>query len=78
MVLERAAPIDIPTVTARLLSERLRMVDHRRVSGFTTSGDVRVISADGRAVPIQVDGDYIGDAAEAVFGVWPGSLQVVA
>jgi diacylglycerol kinase family enzyme len=78
MVLERAAPIDIPTVTARLLSERLRMVDHRRVSGFTTSGDVRVVSADGRAVPIQVDGDYIGDAAEAVFGVWPGSLQVVA
>jgi diacylglycerol kinase family enzyme len=78
MVLERAAPIDIPTVTARLLSERLRMVDHRRVSGFTTSGDIRVDSADGRAVPIQVDGDYIGDAAEAVFGVWPGSLQVVA
>jgi diacylglycerol kinase family enzyme len=78
MVLERAAPIDIPTVTARLLSERLRMVDHRRVSGFTTSGEVRVVSADGRAVPVQVDGDYIGDAAEAVFGVWPGALSVVA
>jgi diacylglycerol kinase family enzyme len=78
MVLERSAPIDMPTVTARLLSERLRMVDHRRVSGFTTSGEVRVVSADGRAVPVQVDGDYIGDADEAVFGVWPGSLQVVA
>jgi diacylglycerol kinase family enzyme len=54
------------------------MVDHRRVSGFTTSGEVRVVSADGRAVPVQVDGDYIGDAAEAVFGVWPGALHVVA
>jgi diacylglycerol kinase family enzyme len=78
MVLERAAPVDMPTVTARLLSQRLRMVDHRRVSGFTTSSDVRVVSADGRPVPIQVDGDYIGDAAEAVFGVWPGALRVVA
>jgi diacylglycerol kinase family enzyme len=78
MVLERSAPIDMPTVTARLLSERLRMVDHRRVSGFTTSGDVRVVSADGRLVPIQVDGDYIGEASEAVFGVWPGALRVVA
>jgi diacylglycerol kinase family enzyme len=78
MVLERAAPIDLPTVTARLLSGSLRMVDHRRVSGFKTSEDVRVVSVDGRAVPLQVDGDYIGDAAEAVFGVWPGALRVVA
>jgi diacylglycerol kinase family enzyme len=78
MVLERAAPIDLPTVTARLLSGSLRMVDHRRVSGFKTSEDVRVVSGDGRAVPLQVDGDYIGDAAEAVFGVWPGALRVVA
>ena len=70
MVLERAAPIDLPTVTARLLSGGLRMVDHRRVSGFRTSQDVRVVSVDGRPVPLQVDGDYIGDAAEVVFGVW--------
>jgi len=78
MVLERSAPIDMPTVTTRLLSQRLRMVDHRQVSGFTTSGDVRVVSTDGRPVPIQVDGDYIGDVSEAVFGVWPGALRVVA
>ena len=39
---------------------------------------VRVVSTDGRAIPVQVDGDYIGDAAEAVFGVWPGALTVVA
>jgi diacylglycerol kinase family enzyme len=78
MVLERATPVDIPTVTLRLLSDRLKIVDHRRVSGFTTSGDVRVVSADGRLVPVQVDGDYIGDAAEAVFGVWPVALRVVA
>jgi diacylglycerol kinase family enzyme len=39
---------------------------------------VRVVAADGRPVAVQVDGDYIGDAAEAVFGVWPGALTVVA
>jgi diacylglycerol kinase family enzyme len=78
MVLERATPIDIPTVSARLLSPSLRMVDHRRVSGFTTSEDMRVVSTDGRAAPLQVDGDYIGDVTEAVFGVWPGALRVVA
>jgi diacylglycerol kinase family enzyme len=78
MVLERAAPIDIPTVTVRLLSENLRMVDHRRVSGFTTPSDVRVVSADGRPVPVQVDGDHIGDVTEAVFGVWPHALRIVA
>jgi diacylglycerol kinase family enzyme len=78
MVLERAAPLDRPTVSARVLSSGLRMVEHRRVSGFTTSEDVRVVSTDGRAIPLQVDGDYIGDAEEAVFGVWPGALRVVA
>jgi diacylglycerol kinase family enzyme len=78
MVLERAAPIDVPTVSARLLSKNLRMADHRRVSGFTTSDDVLVVSADGRPVPLQVDGDYIGDGVEAVVGVWPGALRVVA
>jgi diacylglycerol kinase family enzyme len=78
MVLERAAPVDIPTVTVRLLAENLRMVDHRRVSGFTTPSDVRVVSADGRPVPVQVDGDHIGDVTEAVFGVWPRALRIVA
>ncbi len=77
-VLERATPIDIPTVMARLLSPKLRLVDHRRVTGFTTPEDFRVVSSDGRPAPIQVDGDYIGDATDATFGVWPGALRVVA
>ena len=54
------------------------MVDHRRVTGFERVSDVRCVSADGRAIPIQVDGDHIGDAAEAVFGISPGALTVVA
>ena len=78
VMLERATPADIPTVTARLLSDRLRLADHKRISAFTTSDEVRIVSADGRAVALQVDGDYIGDTAEAVFGVWPGALTVIA
>jgi diacylglycerol kinase family enzyme len=77
-VLERAAPIDIPTVTTRLLATRMRLSDHRRVSVLRGSGDVRVVATDGRPVPLQVDGDYIGDVTEADFGVWPGALTVVA
>jgi diacylglycerol kinase family enzyme len=78
VMLERASPLDIPTVSARLLSDRLRLADHKRISAFTTSDEVRIVSADGRPVALQVDGDYIGDTAEAVFGVWPGALTVVA
>jgi diacylglycerol kinase family enzyme len=78
VMLERAGPVDIPTVTARLLSNRLRLVRHKRISAFTTSEDLRIVSADGRAVPLQVDGDYIGDTVEAAFGVWPGALTVIA
>ena len=77
-MLERAAPIDIPTVTARLLSDRLRLARHKRISAFRTSEELRIFSADGRPVALQVDGDYIGDTAEAVFGVWPEALTVIA
>jgi diacylglycerol kinase family enzyme len=78
VVLQHAGPLAIPTAAARLLSSGLSVADHRRVEVFRTGLDVRVVSTDGRPVPIQVDGDYIGDAAEAVFGVSPGALTVVA
>ena len=35
------------------------------------------MSADGRPVPLQVDGDHIGDAVEARYEVLPGALTVV-
>jgi diacylglycerol kinase family enzyme len=78
VVLQRATPLDIPGVAARLLARGLSVADHRRVEAFRTGEGVRVVSADGRPVPIQVDGDYIGDAEEATFGVAPGALTVVA
>jgi diacylglycerol kinase family enzyme len=78
VLLRRSSPLDVPTLTARMLVERLRVVDHRRVRGFDGVTGLRCVSADGRPIPVQVDGDHIGDAPEAVFGVAPGALTVVA
>jgi hypothetical protein len=78
VVLSRAWPLDLPTVAARLLSRRLRVLGHRRIVGFSAETEVRMRSADGRPLPIQVDGDYIGDADEAVFGITPGGLTIVS
>ena len=35
-------------------------------------------SLDERPLPLQVDGDYIGEVAEAVFGVTPRGITVVS
>ena len=76
-VLRRAAPPDLPTVMARLFSARLRIARHRRVFAWSGQTSVRSVSADGRPVPLQVDGDYIGDVVEARYEVLPGALTFV-
>jgi hypothetical protein len=78
VVLERASPIDIPTIIWRALSKRARLAKHRRVHPFTGLSGVRVSSLDGRSLPLQVDGDFIGDVQEAVFSVIPGGIAVVS
>jgi diacylglycerol kinase family enzyme len=39
---------------------------------------LRIRSLDDRPLPLQVDGDYIGDVDQAAFAVVPGGLLVVA
>ena len=78
IVLRRARPIDIPTITWRALAARARLVRHRHVHGFSGVDSLRVRSLDGRALPLQVDGDYIGEVQEAVFGVEPHGMSVVS
>jgi len=77
-VLERASPVDIPTVLFRMLSSRAKVECHRRVTGFRGVDRVVVRSADGRAVPLQVDGDYMGACERAEFVARPRSLRVVS
>ncbi|MGI8711797.1 MAG: diacylglycerol/lipid kinase family protein [Solirubrobacteraceae bacterium] len=78
VVLKRASPIDFPTITWRALSERARLVRHRQVRGFAGLHSLRVRSADERELPLQVDGDYIGDVREAEFSVLPSGMLIVA
>jgi diacylglycerol kinase family enzyme len=78
VVLTRASAIDVPTLLWRGLSQQAHFVRHRRVREFAGLKRLRVRSADERPLPLQVDGDYIGEAREAEFGVLPESLLVVA
>ena len=71
VVLTRARPYDVPTVTFRALSGAARIAKHRGVDAFGAFGEAVVRSADGRAIPIQVDGDHIADELEARFSVAP-------
>ena len=74
----RALPIDVPTVIWRLFSKRHRIADHRKIEAFTGVTTVRAVSTDGRPVPLEVDGDHIGDVTEAVYSIAPAGLSVVA
>jgi diacylglycerol kinase family enzyme len=68
----------MPPLIWRLLSQRARVVNHRRVGSFAGVSSVRAQSADGRPVPVQVDGDYIGERTAVEFTAAPGALTVVA
>jgi diacylglycerol kinase family enzyme len=78
VVLDRATPIDIPTIITRALSRHFRVSRHRHVHAFSGVHELRVRSRDERALPLQVDGDYIGEAKEALFGVRPNGIAVVS
>jgi diacylglycerol kinase family enzyme len=77
-VLERANPIDIPSILWRALSPRRRVSRHRHVHPFTGVDSLRVYPVDANPMPLQVDGDFIGEVGEARFGVTPGGITVVA
>jgi diacylglycerol kinase family enzyme len=78
VVLERANPLDMPAIIWRVLSQRARVSGHRRIRAFGGLTGLRLKSLDQRPLPLQVDGDYIGEVAEAVFGVTPRGLVVVS
>jgi diacylglycerol kinase family enzyme len=78
VVLERASPIDVPTIAWRALSERAPLGRHRRVTAFTGLDALEIRSLDDRPLPLQVDGDYIGEVQAASFAVKPEGLLVVA
>jgi diacylglycerol kinase family enzyme len=83
-VLKRAAQRDMPTLIARLFSERRPAVHHRQIQNLGNVAEATVCSAsenkDGviRPFPVQVDGDYIGEKTQIELRVDSGALTVVS
>src|ERR1700727_656871 len=57
-VLHRARPLDMPSIAWRAFSPGARIARHRQVSSFPALDALTVQSADGRPLPLQVDGDF--------------------
>jgi len=83
-ILRRAAQRDMVPIAARVLSRRLRANRNRQVDdlGEVREATVRSISKDAsgalRPLPVQVDGDYIGEHTEIRWSVEPGALTIVS
>jgi diacylglycerol kinase family enzyme len=78
-VLKRATPLAIPTLLGRVFTSNPDAVQrHRQVEGFRGLDGLAVETLDGRPLPIQVDGDHIGDFPRAELAVEPGGLAVVS
>jgi diacylglycerol kinase family enzyme len=77
-VLHRATPMAMPFIAWRAFSPRARVADHRQVSGLTDLRELTVRSADERPLPLQVDGDYLGEVLEARYSIMPRALTVVS
>lgn len=78
LALRGARVRDVGPVLVKLLSPKRTVADHPQVRAFAGVDGLRCVSADGRLIPLHVDGDHIGDVSEAVFAIRPGALGVVA
>jgi diacylglycerol kinase family enzyme len=77
-ILRRASPLAVTLLGIRALSPGARVVDRAQVAGFDGVRELTISSADTRALPLQVDGDYLGEIREARYSIRPGALTVVA
>jgi diacylglycerol kinase family enzyme len=77
-VLHRATPMSMPFIAWRAFSPRARVTHHRQVTALPSMTELTVCSADERALPLQVDGDYVGEVAEARYSILPDALAVVS
>jgi diacylglycerol kinase family enzyme len=77
-VVRRATPLGVALVGMRALRPGARIVDRRNITGLRGLSELTVRSADGRKLPLQVDGDFIGEVDEARYSILPHALNVVA
>jgi len=77
-VLRRATPFAFSSIAVRALSSRAKVVGNRQITGLQSFDGLTVRSADGRLLPLQVDGDFLGEVHEARYSLKPRALAVVA
>jgi diacylglycerol kinase family enzyme len=77
-VLRRARPFDMPSIAFRAFSKRARVTRHRQVLSLAQTSELTVSSSDGEPLPLQVDGDYLGDVTQATYSVLPRALSVIS
>ena len=76
-LLHRTLRRELPMVIARLASGNpSRVVSHRQVRGFARVAHAGVASVDGRPLPVEVDGEYVGEVDSVRYGIAPGRLAV--
>jgi diacylglycerol kinase family enzyme len=77
-VLHRATPFGLPRIGWRALSARARVSADRHVTGISELTELTVSTADERPLPLEVDGDYLGDVAVARYSILKDALTVVS
>lgn len=77
-VLHRATPLSMPSIGLRAFARGARVSRHRQITGLPGLTELTVRSTDERPLPLQVDGDYLGEASEARYSILPGALNVLA
>jgi diacylglycerol kinase family enzyme len=78
VMLTRARPYDVPTVTFRALSGAARIAKHRGIAALAGVHSATIRSVDDRPVPVQVDGDHMSDETVVELAVAPRALRVVS
>jgi len=77
-VLHRATPVGMSLIGLRAMAPGGSVVGHRQVTGLRGIERMTVRSGDGRKLPLQADGDFLGDVEEARYSILPSALYVVA
>jgi diacylglycerol kinase family enzyme len=77
-VLHRATLVSMPFIAWRAFSRHAKVAHHRQVTALADLSELTVRSGDGRPLPLQVDGDYLGEVEEARFSILPDALHVVS
>lgn len=78
-LLRRSSRRDVSSVVARIASgDPARVLGHRRVRGFSGVSGADVRSVDGRPLPVEVDGEYVGELDAVRYDTAPRKLAVAA